>query len=353
MPRFLSLGLIVALAFGAWGAPRVAWAGSLVFSSLDVVGQTAGAAAGIDARGRVVGTTTDAAGVSHGLVWSAGVTTLVDGPGRGTVLGAINSAGVVAGSSATGSVPDGVFVEKLSAGVAKPVSASTANAYFVSGLNRAGVMTGTALTSGFSSSAFITAGRRLSLLAVPGATLSYGSAINSAGTIVGQYADAASVQHGYSYAGGVFTMIDTTLGKAIGTALTFITDTGIIGGSYLTPSCSLTTCPALVHGLVRRAGVDRAYDFPGKHRSTTVIGVSVAGEVVGNFADPTVQGSENTHGFIYRAGVYHQIDMPGALYTSIAAVNAAGSIAGTYIDAQLVTHGFVAICPAGSGGCVN
>jgi hypothetical protein len=213
-------------------------------------------------------------------------------------------------------------------------------------------MTGTALTGGFSSSAFITAKGHLNLLTVPGATLSYGSAINTAGTVVGQFTDTAG-EHGFSYAAGAFTTVDTTLSKATGTSLAFITDAGIVGGSYLTPSCSLATCPANTHGFVRRAGADHAYNFPGKHRSTTVIGVTSAGEVVGNFADPTTQGSENTHGFIYRSGAYHQIDVPGALYTSIAAVNAAGSIAGTYTDSQLATHGFVAICPAGTGPCVN
>ncbi len=328
-------------------------AGSFTFTSLDVPGQTASAAGGIDAQGRVVGQTTDAAGVTHGMVWQAGATTLVDAPGKGTVLGAINSAGAVAGTSASATVPDGVFREGLATSARTPFLADKANAYTVAAMNRAGTVVGFAQTAGFSFSAFATAGRRLSLLAVPGATLSYAFAINSGGTIVGQYADSAYKQHGFSLSNGAFTSVDTTLPLAVGTGLVFINDAGLFGGTYLTDSCSLATCPANMHGFVRRAGVDTAYDFPGGHRATQVVGLGEAGEVVGNFWDPTADSSLNIHGFIYRGGAYRRIDMPGATYTTITAVNQAGSIAGTYVDSQHVQHGFVAICPAHTGACLN
>src|SRR6516162_10857486 len=60
--------------------------------------------------------------------------------------------------------------------------------------------------------------------------------------------------------------------------------------------------------------------------------------IVGEFDD----AMSNTHGFILRGGVggeYTQIDVPGAISSSVNGINASGRLSGTYQDGK-GTHAF-------------
>jgi probable HAF family extracellular repeat protein len=70
-----------------------------------------------------------------------------------------------------------------------------------------------------------------SILSAPGATDTSVAGINDAGTVVGSYADASGVQHGYVYSGGTFTTVDDPQAAA-GTALVGINDAGEVLGNY-------------------------------------------------------------------------------------------------------------------------
>src|SRR5271168_1970802 len=84
----LVIGLIF-LSLPALGAPYT-------YTSLDVVGATAGTANAVNDAGQVVGTYTDSAG-QHAYVWQAGQFETIALPGSDIMPMAINREGVVVG----------------------------------------------------------------------------------------------------------------------------------------------------------------------------------------------------------------------------------------------------------------
>jgi len=75
---------------------------------------------------------------------------------------------------------------------------------------------------------------------------------------------------------------------------------------------------------------DPAADVTSGER-TNAFGINDRGQIV---------GSVGPHGFVYSAGVYTTIDVPGATFTACFAINNAGTIVGNYRD-SLGAHGFV------------
>lgn len=68
---------------------------------------------------------------------------------------------------------------------------------------------------------------------------------------------------------------------------------------------------------------------------TMVGGLNDLGEIVGSY------GSGNTHGFIDRNGIFHDLNVPGAVSTSLMDVNDAGQIVGSYTDSSGASHLFL------------
>jgi probable HAF family extracellular repeat protein len=66
-------------------------------------------------------------------------------------------------------------------------------------------------------------------------------------------------------------------------------------------------------------------------------GINDSGQVVGRYID----GSGNTHGFLYSSGSVTTIDCTGATLTEANGINTSGQIVGDYIDTSLATHGFL------------
>ena len=127
----------------------------------------------------------------------------------------------------------------------------------------------------------------------PGAIDTWPSGINAAGQVVG-YFDGADQPHGFIYSGGTFTEIP---------------------------------------------------DVPGAVQ-TYASGINAAGQIVGSFVtdviDPdTNHFSETTHGFLYSAGIFTQIDVPGSVETGVAGINAAGEMTGLFLDDHYVTLSFL------------
>jgi probable HAF family extracellular repeat protein len=75
--------------------------------------------------------------------------------------------------------------------------------------------------------------------------------------------------------------------------------------------------------------------FPGANY-TTVSTINAAGVVAGNYLD----ANDYTHGFRWAHGVYTSIDYPGANETIVNGINAFGEIVGQYSDANWNYHGF-------------
>ncbi len=76
--------------------------------------------------------------------------------------------------------------------------------------------------------------------------------------------------------------------------------------------------------------------FPGSNY-TTISAINAAGNVAGNYLD----ANNYTHGFLWAHGAYLSIDYPGANETIVNGINAAGEIVGQYSDANWIYHGFI------------
>ncbi len=149
--------------------------------------------------------------------------------------------------------------------------------------------------------------------------------INTAGDIVGAYEDSASVEHGLLDIGGSLTTIDVL--AAVGTEALDINDSGLIVGAY---SDATTT-----HGFVDNAGSFTAIDYPGA-ASTLATGINTAGTIVGAWSNGTAQQS-----FILKNGVFSDVNFPLSTGTSAIGINDMGVVAGYYSDTSGILHGFI------------
>src|SRR3954468_23340926 len=81
------------------------------------------------------------------------------------------------------------------------------------------------------------------------------------------------------------------------------------------------------------------YHFPpsdGPGSSRTAVNGNSPYAIAGEFDD----AGGNTHGFVLSNGVFSQMDVPGAVYTSVNGINANGDISGIYVDAGGRFHGY-------------
>src|SRR5207248_4341447 len=67
--------------------------------------------------------------------------------------------------------------------------------------------------------------------------------------------------------------------------------------------------------------------------NTVVSGINATGQIVGGYTDSL----NKTHGFLYTAGTYVTLDVPGATFTDATAVNSSGQIVGIFTIAILLS----------------
>jgi probable HAF family extracellular repeat protein len=96
--------------------------------------------------------------------------------------------------------------------------------------------------------------------------------------------------------------------------------------------------PFNTHGFIYKNGVFTTVDFPGAD-FTEAMGINDSGDVVGSYALPTAPSE--FPGFLLHQGVFTTIDFPGSTHTWAMGINNAGTIVGSYPDAKSNTHGFV------------
>jgi len=175
--------------------------------------------------------------------------------------------------------------------------------------------------------------------------------INNRGTITGNYVDSNHVTHAFvRSAAGQFVTFDApgasaTAGSFDGTFPASINDGGSITGHY-------TDAHGVIHGFLRGpVGEFTAFDAPGTSSAaafgygTFPESINDAGAIAGHYTD----AHGLIHGFVRSpGGKVTTFDAPGA--STVAAfgygilphsINNAGAIAGHYIDAHGLTHGFV------------
>src|SRR5438045_2839940 len=61
--------------------------------------------------------------------------------------------------------------------------------------------------------------------------------------------------------------------------------------------------------------------------NTQVFGINATGQIVGFYTDSL----NKTHGFLYTAGTYVTLDVPGAISTEALGINSSGQIVGIFV----------------------
>jgi len=179
---------------------------------------------------------------------------------------------------------------------------------------------------------------RIQTFGVPGALFTYANGVNLSGTVAGSFYDSQFVSHGFlrSPAGG-FTTFDVPgayTGEGDGTFASVINDAGEVAGVY-------STGPTSFEGFLRDAtGNITTFEVPGEALSDfpLTIGINDAGQIVG-----VSFGTTTTDVYIRNADGSFAVFSPGGDAAYIGA-NSLGEVAGTYVDTTTgtgVLQGFV------------
>jgi hypothetical protein len=176
----------------------------------------------------------------------------------------------------------------------------------------------------------------------PGATDTFATSINPAGVIAGYYGIVTSEQllfHGFLRpADGTITTFDAPGAFSTFTNSNSINPQGAISGNYYDTSFAS-------HGYLRAPnGTLTTFDVPGAgtgaFQGTGLFGAAInpAGTIAGDYID----ASGVSHGFLRaRDGTFTTFDPPGSTNTYPFDINPAGVIAGYYSDASGGSHGFL------------
>jgi hypothetical protein len=362
-----------------------------IVNTIDVPGAGTGAlqgtvAIGIDAAGDVAGTYIDSLGVYHGFVYTTSGTTntfysfdaLTPGKnaitGEGTIVTGISSTGDISGYSISGysTGPSSRSESRLGFMRATDGTITTfqgpdnTGIGAVLGINSVGTVTGLGgwIDGG---DGFVRAvdgtGANFNPLLVHDAP-NTGIAIDTAGAIAGRYHDNSNVSHGFvlSADGTTITTFDppnvattsTTNGNS-GTTPTSIDTAGDIAGTY-------TDTSGARHSFVRTAsGTITPFDPPGANTNpcastgmgkllcgSGAFGMDDAMDIVGTYFDM----SNVANGFLRygSTGSFVAVSASAAgtgafQGTAILAINASGTMAGTYADSNSMLHGFTYSLP--------
>ena len=71
--------------------------------------------------------------------------------------------------------------------------------------------------------------------------------------------------------------------------------------------------------------------------NTFVFGINATGQIVGSYVD----NLNKFHGFLYTAGTYVTLDVPGATFTQAEAISSSGQIVGVFNDSNFKEHSFL------------
>ena len=392
-------GLVVATAIGLASAGASAQPGSSTFTTIDVTGAGTGAQQGtavtaVDAAGDIAGVYIDTNNALHCFVLPAGgsiancdVTGAGSSVGEGTFPTSINTSGTVAGSYVDASQISHGFVRAVNGTITKfdaPLASQVGHrGTTVLSIDDSGVIVGTYTTGTYSTTSvyggFMRSADGTTYTTINDPNEGTGEdangkkqgttpvAMNASGVIAGYYIDSNSVQHGFvRSASGTYTSIDPTgAGTCInqnngsnfgGATASGIDVAGDVAGTYLDTSC-------VQHGFIRSAsGTIASFDVPGANSSpcTTNGGSSekicgtflVLSDAVGDLTGSYVDTNGAIHGFLRPSatGIFTSFNDPnasasgslnGTLGIAINSRTSGIEIAGSYLDANSVLHGYI------------
>jgi probable HAF family extracellular repeat protein len=266
------------------------------FAKIDVPNSISTEARGINARGDIVGSYTDANDVTHGFLLRNGVFSTIDVPGATGTLGA---RGINARGDIVGNFRDGASVQH-----------------------------GYLLRDG-----------QFTQIDYPGASASFAGGIDNAGDITGSHFDAGGSESGFILKDGAFRNVHVP--GSLSTGLYGAQDNGRVwvGQAQIQPDSGF-------RGFVRnKPGDFQLIVFPG-FPCSVARRINQRGDIVGLFPDTdNVQECSEApiHGFLLQDGEYTQIDFPRSTTTGALAINDDGVIVGLFEDRQGNTHGFKAV----------
>ncbi len=256
-------------------------------------------ARGINARGDIVGSYTDAENVSHGFLKRDAVFTSIDFPGAAFTRGArvINNRGEIVGTFS-----DTAFVQH-----------------------------GYLLRDG-----------QFSQIDFPGAGATTALGLNDAGDVTGSFIhETLGSENGYILRDGVFEGLQMPGGSTTMQVFSVQDNGRVFVGAALRPG------EAFRGFISDESGKSRWIIFPGSQVScTSARWINQQGDIVGLFSE--VEDSddcvgEGNHGFLLRSGEYTRIDIGGSIATAVLSINDDGVIVGRFTDSDGITHGFVAV----------
>ena len=344
--RLLAIGLSAMAAT----AVQSAHAGNFVYTTIDVHGAFATYPTSVNDAGVVAGTYQTAANSSQygGFLWSNGTfTTFTGHDPRNTVGGPFVTNGGMVAFTAGGS--HGNFQTALIRrpdGQVTTIKTPLHGYSWVYGANNHGQIVGDYSMGGSADRyGFLAQDRQAVDLSVPGAANTFPVAINDQGVVAGWYGVTSSGPlRGFYYENGAFTTFDPP-GSNL-TVTETINHAGDIAGYYYTPQTGTGT-----FGFVLSHGHFHKYKAqPGNERDvvTSLSYVMSPDYVAGNFYNIVQQ-----YAFTYANGVYTRMAPFNATVSFVNAGNSAGTLVGGYVDDAKVSHGFIAVCPAGQAPCTN
>jgi uncharacterized membrane protein len=323
------------------GAPSAARsAGNFV--TFDVGAGAGALPTAINPAGEIAGTYGDSNRIVHSFLRTRdGAITTFDPPGAAcgfpqTVCS--NAVGVTPNGTIAGSYADASRVShgflRASDGAFTLFDAPGSTFTDASAINSEGTVTGNYITAGgvltFVRSRF----GDFASFSVPG-LICIPTAINPAGTTTGYCASLVSFGlHAYVRdRDGVLTRFAPA--GSVSTNPTAINPNGAVTGFYQDASNA-------GHGFLRAPdGAVTTFDAPGLNAGTFPNGITPSGAVVGYYIPADFSA---VHGFLRAPdGAVTTFDAPGSFLTFPFAISANGVITGNYLDANFKSHGFVGV----------
>jgi uncharacterized membrane protein len=275
-------------------------AGDYRFLKINVPNSIATEANGINARGDIVGSYTDADGVHHGFLLRKGVFTTIDVPGA-------------------------------------------AETWAARGINARGDIVGNFDEPGYiARHGYLLSNGQFTQIDYPGSSQTVVERINNANDITGTWLDALGNVSGFVRKDGTFHNVSIPGGTAENVRAAQDNGRVLVGSVYFDDGGG--------HGFIKRKpGEFELIDYPGLSVPCTGVRyINQRGEIVGGFArinpDETCYPPfREGHGFLLQDDEFTLIDFPGSPATDAFCINDDRVIVGRYTDRKGNIHGFKAV----------
>ena len=182
----------------------------------------------------------------------------------------------------------------------------------------------------FHFSGFLFANGKLTSFRFPGSADTFANDINKQNVIVGFFdMTSNSLARAFMVHNGVFKEVTIPGFPNAPAIATGINEFGDIAGQFNGNGSDF--------GFLLHQGKLTIISFPGAQGGTFPTSINNQGVVVGTYH---LTEDDPDHGFMWKNGVFANIQFPGALATTPVKINDAGDIAGSYVDSKSISHGF-------------